>query len=234
MFLKLLLAFFVAGWSLVLQAAGGLAGTWSASAEGESLVVFFDGKGGGHVNNRPVRYQELGSLLMVEDAGQLDTYQFQIQGNRMTVSGGQFAGPVTFVRGSTNAAAGTKPAAKTRSTGVADGELVGKWCKVTNFSANAGGGSQSSACFELRADGTYVYGSESSMSAYGGGMYGATSSSGSDAGRWSTDGRSIKSHSQSGQVSTYSLEKRNHPRNRDPMLCLDGTCYVTYWQKRPW
>ena len=113
-------------------------------------------------------------------------------------------------------------------------ELVGKWCEVKNFSANAGGGSASSSCFELRADCSYVYASERSMSAYAPGMYGGTSSSSNDAGRWSATASSITARSQRGTTTTYRLEKRNHPRNGDPMLCLDGDCYVTYYQKRPW
>ena len=113
-------------------------------------------------------------------------------------------------------------------------QLVGKWCKMSTFSANGGGGSQSSACFEPRGDGSYVYGSERSMSAYGGGAYGATSGSSGDAGRWSATESSITAQSNSGRSSTYRLELRNHPKNRDPMVCLDGECYVTYFKKAPW
>ena len=30
-------------------------------------------------------------------------------------------------------------------------------------------------------------------------------------------------------------EKRNHPKNkRDPMICLNGECYVTFSNKPPW
>jgi len=211
-----------------------LSGTWSGQAAGTPMVVVFDGNGGGLVNGRKMSYQTLGSLLLVEEGGQIASYSFEIAGNRLTVSGGQFPGPVVFSRGT--AAAGAAQAKRTPQnpgTGTR-ADLVGKWCKVTNFSANGGGGSQSSACFELRADGSYIYGSESSMSAQSAGMWGGTSSASSDAGRWSASDRSLTAHSQSGRVQTYPLEKRNHPRNRDPMLCLDGECYVTFWQKPPW
>jgi len=60
-------------------------------------------------------------------------------------------------------------------------------------------------------------------------MWGGTSSSSGDAGRWSESERSITAQSQTGITSTYQLEKRN----RAPILCLDGECYLTYWQKAP-
>ncbi len=40
--------------------------------------------------------------------------------------------------------------------------------------------------------------------------------------------------SATGRVTTYQLEKRNHPKNNDPMLLLDGQSFVTYYQKPPW
>jgi hypothetical protein len=33
---------------------------------------------------------------------------------------------------------------------------------------------------------------------------------------------------------SYVLEKRNHPKNNDPMIVLDGEPYVTYYQKPRW
>jgi hypothetical protein len=101
---------------------------------------------------------------------------------------------------------------------------------VTNFTANVGGSSRS-ACFELRADGTYLYQHAGSSS----GAYGSTASQSSGAGRWRVSGNQLTAQSQRGNVNTYTLEKRNHPKNkRDPMICLDGECYVTFHNKPPW
>lgn len=112
--------------------------------------------------------------------------------------------------------------------------LVGKWCLVTSFSANAGGGSSSSACFILQGNGRYQYQQESSMDAYGGGMWGGVSQENQDSGRWSVKGQKITAYSDSGQVYQYQLMLKNHPKNNDPMICLDDECYVTYYQKSPW
>lgn len=230
--LRLLLALGLAA-SLSAAANPALKGVWSGTASGDAISVVFDGKGGGTANGRRIRYQTQGSMLFVEDAGEVAAYNFAIQGNQLIVVGGAFAQPVTLTRGSANAATPRNAPAAGSSTG-SQAAMVGKWCKVSSFTANAGGGSQSSACFELRGDGSYSYGAESSMSANAPGMWGGTASSSGDAGRWSATERTLTAHSQSGRVSTYQLEKRNHPRNRDPMLCLEGECYVSYWQKAPW
>lgn len=225
-------AILLSAWLLPGAAAAdpALAGTWSGSIDGQPLVVTFDGQGGGQIDGRPMRYQVMGPMLMVEDQGQVAAYNFQVRGNQLQVAGGALPGVLTLSRGTAAAAA----VAPQRGAGGIAADLVGKWCKASSFTANAGGGSQSSACFELRADGSYVYGAERSMSAYGGGMYGGTSGSSGDAGRWTASGSSITAQSQSGRVTTYQLERRNHPKNRDPMLCLDGECYVTYWRRSPW
>ena len=220
----------------VSWASSALTGTWTGNLDGQRLVATFDGKGGGQVDGRPIRYQIKGGILLVEDQGQVAMYQFQVQGNQLVVAGGQLSGMLTLNRGTAADAqqAAAQPRAQVGGGGGSPADLVGKWCKASNFSANSGGGSSSSACFELRADGSYVYGSERSMSAYAPGMYGGTSGSSSDSGRWTATPSGITAHSRSGSVSTYQLERRNHPKNRDPMICLDGTCYVTYWRKAPW
>lgn len=225
---------------MATASAASLQGTWQGELMGEPLTLTLGPNDQGVLDDAPIRYQINGNTLVIDDAGDIIAYQFQQQGNRLTVSGGDLPGPVVLLRGK---AAGNAHAddASPPPPGVAPGgkgglrpELVGKWCQASNFQANAGGGSQSSACFELRADGSYVYGSERSASAYGNGMWGGTASSSGDAGRWTATASTITAHSQNGQITTYQLEKRNHPKNRDPMLCLDGECYVTYWQKAPW
>lgn len=212
-----------------------LTGSWTALVEGRRLHVTFDGKGGGQADGRPIRYQVQGNVILVEDQGEVAMYHFQIQGNQMQVAGGQLPGVVTYSRGDVAPSPQQSAAQQRGGGGGSAGDLVGKWCKASSFTANSGGGSQSSACFELRADGSYVYGSERSASAYGGGMWGGTTGSSGDSGRWTATATTITAHSRSGQVSTYRLEKRNNPKNRrDPMLCLDGECYTSYWQKAPW
>lgn len=219
--------------------AAGLTGTWSGTLEGEPLVLQLGKDGGGSLNGEPILYQQFGEALVIQDSsGEVVSYVIQQKGDVLTVSGGNLDAPLSLMRGKAVIKPKTAKSTPAKPNTGAGPELVGKWCYVSSFSANQGGGSQSSRCFELSADGRYTYQSEGSMSAYSGanssGMWGGTSSSASDSGRWSLTGNRLTAQSDSGNVSTYTLEKRNHPKNRDPMICLDGDCYATYWNKAPW
>jgi hypothetical protein len=113
-------------------------------------------------------------------------------------------------------------------------ELVGKWCYVNVNSTNSGG-SSTEECITLKADGTYEYYSESSRSVNTNTYSGGTNSQNGDRGTWSYDGSRIYYTSTAGAGSgSYGLEKRNHPKNNDPMIVLDGKTFVTYYQKTPW
>lgn len=227
------------GLSLQAQANPALFGTWSGVVDGEPLVVEFGENANGKVNGQPMRWQALGAMLFLEQQGQVQTYQWEVKAGRLSVAGGELSGVVTLTRGTKAADAAkakqAKAAAPARAAGATGQELVGKWCRMSTFTANQGGGSQRSACFELRPDGSYVYQYEGSMSATAPGMWGGSASQSSDAGRWSVNGGRLVAQSRSGKVSSYRLEKRNHPKNRrDPMICLDGECYVTFYNKPPW
>lgn len=113
-------------------------------------------------------------------------------------------------------------------------ELVGKWCYVNVNSTNSGG-SSTEQCITLKADGTYEYYGETSRSVNTNAYAGGTNSQSGDRGTWTYDGtRVYYTSSQGAGAGSYVLEKRNHPKNGDPMIVLDGTTYVTYYQKAPW
>jgi hypothetical protein len=236
---SLLLALVLAaGFGLEARANPALHGTWSAAVDGQPLTVTFDAGGTGKVNGNPMRWQVLGPMLFVQQqGGEVVTYSFEVKGDKLSVAGGDVNGVLALSRGTAAADAAKAVAPAKAGAQVSGGgqELVGKWCKMSTFTANQGGGSSRSTCFELRADGTYVYQHEGSMSATAPGMWGGTASQSNDAGRWSVKGNQLTAQSRSGQVNTYALEKRNHPKNkRDPMICLDGECYVTFYNKPPW
>jgi hypothetical protein len=219
-----------------------LYGTWSAAVDGQPLTVTFEPNGTGSVNGKPMQWQTLLRLLVIQhQGGDTVSYSFDARGDALSVSGGDLPGIVTLSRGTAAADAAAKAAAARPPQAASQGsygngqELVGKWCKGSSFTANSGGGSQRMSCFELRPDGTYTYGSQGSMSASSGGMWGGTSSQSGDSGRWSVSGNRITAQSRSGQTNSYTLEKRNHPKNkRDPMICLDGDCYTTAYNRQPW
>jgi hypothetical protein len=214
-----------------------LNGSWNGNLDGTQVLLTIDGKGGGNVDGVPMRYQVLGNMLFIERKGQVIGYQFELRDGKLLVAGGDLPGLLIMNKGGGQAQKPGQQGAQQNQRPAQGGtaqELVGKWCLVKNFSANAGGGSSSSTCFELRPNGTYAYNSERSMSAYAPGMWGGTSSNNSDAGRWTATGNTITAMSNNGQTTTYQLEKRNHPKTRDAMLCLDGECYVTYFNRPRW
>jgi hypothetical protein len=228
------------------HASPALHGTWSAAeVNGRPLVVQFDAGGNGQINGQPMRWQTLGSMLFIEQNGQVGTYSFDVKDGKFVVSGGDLPGVATLTKGTAAAESGKKQAAarqaKAAKGAPASGqpgapaasggqEIVGKWCNLAQFTANRGGSSRME-CFQLNADGSYSYNYEGSMS----GTTGSTASQSSDSGRWRYDGQQLVAQSRSGKVSTYTLEKRNHPKNkRDPMICLNGTCYVTFYNKPAW
>jgi len=213
-----------------------LHGTWSAaSVNGRPLVVVFEAGGKGTINGAPMQWGTLAKGLFISQNGQTAMYGFEIKDGNLRVSGGDLQGIATLTpgRAAYDAAAKKqeKDSPKTKATGGGNGqELVGKWCNLAQMS-NSSGGSSRMECFELRPDGTYVYNYEGSMSA----ATGSTASQSSDAGRWSYNGAQLTAQSRSGRTNTYNLEKRNHPKNkRDPMICLNGQCYVTYYNKPAW
>jgi hypothetical protein len=217
-----------------------LHGTWSAAVDGQPLTVTFEPNGTGTVNGKPMQWQTLMRLLFIQQqGGDTVSYSFDAKGDRLSVSGGDLNGIVTLSRGTAAAEAAAKSAGTPQGSSQASSgnsqELVGRWCKGSSFTANSGGGSSRTSCIELRPDGTYTYQSEGSMSANAPDMWGGTSSQSGDAGRWTVAGNRITAHSRSGQTTSYTLEKRNHPRNRrDPMICLDGDCYTTSYSRPPW
>jgi len=227
------------------HASPALHGSWSSpQVQGRPLLVEFAADGSGRINGQPMRWQALGPMLFVEQNGQVATYGFSVEGDKLNVSGGDLAQPAVLGKGRAaydaaikqakaapgQAGKGASPAKAGAQPSNGD-ELVGKWCDMHTMTSQSGGGSSRMACFELRPDRTYVYSAESSRSV----AAGSTASQSGDAGRWSYDGSQLVAQSRSGRTNTYTLEKRNHPKNkRDPMICLDGKCYVTFYNKQAW
>ena len=227
-----------------------LHGIWSAAnVQGKPLLVEFAPGGTGKLNGAPMKWSTLGGALFVQQAGQVTNYGFKVQGDKLLVYPSGQLQPMTLSKGSEayDTAMKSQPKQATAVAGAASGkgagsvssggngqELVGKWCDMHTMMNNQGGSSRM-ACFELRPDGTYTYSAESSRSVNTNTMYGGTNSQSADSGRWSYDGARLTAHSRSGKVSNSALEKRNHPKNKhDPMICLDGACYVTFYNKPAW
>lgn len=231
-----LVLFVISGFSLQISAQKvsiekQLQGYWKST---EAIIEF---KPGSRVtiNDAEYDYAVVGSTIIVSnDEGEME-FPFKLSAgvltvwvemrkvvyNRMTdaeiakLKKGSGSGPVAARGGS---AAGGVPQ-----------ELVGKWCYQANVTA-VGGGRQSDICFTLKADGTYEYYGEASNS----NVYGGSNSQSWDYGRWSATATTLTERSNSGKTTTYTLEKRNHPKTGDPMLMVDGDAFVTFYQRPSW
>ncbi|HUQ91127.1 MAG TPA: hypothetical protein VM120_05545 [Bryobacteraceae bacterium] len=192
----------------------GLIGSWR-TPQG---VMQFNADGTGSANGSPFRYQVEGSTVSMNSADGFVKLNFRVDGNAMTLIGP--AGQVNLSRVTESASGGGK----------SQPDLAGKWCYVSNVYATGGGARASNSCFTLNADGRYEYYGETDSYGPNGG---ATSQS-SDRGTWTASENSITARSASGRVTTYTLERKNHPKNNDPMLLLDGKAFVTFYQKAPW
>ncbi len=200
-----------------------LVGRW----QGEESVLQINADGTLLIDQTRYRYTVAGNeITLIGYDGSMQV-PFKLEGDRLTVL---FAGQVVTMQ---RVAAGADPGGRAAGTNVPV-ELSGKWCYFSNFNATSGGGSMTDECFTIYANGRYQYHRESSMSVYASGAYGSQASSQDDSGTWSLQGSTLKVNSRTQGPVSYNLVKRNHPKNNDPMLCIDGRCFVTYGPKPPW
>jgi len=217
--------------------SNGLIGTWSA--QNEEITFTADGKM--IYNGTPLSYTQQAEQIQVQTPNGNIVFQYTLNGNNLTLkSDGLNAMYTRKAGGASQAPTGMQtPAAGNAAEGVIDPSLVGKWAYVGTAN-NISGTFSNEEYVTLKADGTYEYYSETSGTASGTNMYGNQTYSGgmasqsSDRGTWRVKGNTIIANSVKTGIKVYQFEKRNHPKNGDPMIILDGTAYVTYFQKAPW
>lgn len=225
--------------AIVFVLACGVAGLAQGKKESESVlmghwksdeaVVEFRPKNVAILNGQKLEWAANEKIIaLASDEGTM-TIPYVLKGDTLTVWVEERK--VIYKRIDADEARNSSPSvSNTLAPGSVPQDLVGKWCYQANVQSQGGGGRQSDICFILNANGTYQYSGETTSS----NIYGGTSSQSRDSGRWSATANSLTAHSNSGKTTTYSLERRNHPKNGDPMLIVDGDAFVTYYQKRPW
>ena len=191
-----------------------IVGSWR-NAQGYAQ---FNADGTGTIDGENGRYEIRGDqLTMIGAQGRL-TVAYAVRGDQLTLSTARGSMVLDRVKPETGA-------------GSVHLELVGKWCWMSQVYANNGGARQSNRCITLNGNGSYEYaGLTDSYNPYGG----ATMQR-NDTGMWTATETTLTTRSASGRVTTYQLEKRNHPKNvRDPMIVLNGEPFVTFYNKPPW
>lgn len=214
------------------SAAGGIVGIWSGNNE----TIEFTKAGKCVYQGQVFTYQTTNNTVSITTTQGNLVMPYAVNGNQLslTINGQSFYYAKNGATPDPSATAGKTNNQPQGAGGNVAQELVGKWCYVNVNSTNSGG-SSTEQCITLKADGTYEYYSESSRSVNTNAYSGGTNSQSSDRGTWSYDGSRIHYSSTMGAGSgSYLLEKRNHPKNNDPMIVLDGQTYVTFYQKAPW
>ncbi|MBL7870189.1 MAG: hypothetical protein JNM78_01155 [Cyclobacteriaceae bacterium] len=209
-----------------IDSKSSLLGVWSGNGES---IEFKDNHQCVYMGNTFSFEESQGHIILTTHQGKV-MFAYAIQGDQLNLTAnGQ---KVTYTRGVANQAAQPNFLQNKNGGNVAQ-ELVGKWC-WTNVTTTNSGGSTSSRCIVLNANGTYEYASEQSMDTNTNAFYAGTSSQGSDRGTWYVQGDRIFYNSQTNGQGSYQLQKINHPKNHDPMIVLDGEAYVTFYQKPAW
>jgi hypothetical protein len=211
-----------------------LIGKWTT----EGADIEFKPNGKGIYNGNPFTYTVNGNTLTSTDNNGTNTFFFMFLGESLSMNGAGIN--VVLTRGhkgyktetATNSTA-TNTGGNNYAGGGIDQSIVGKWCWI-KASGNMQASSSSSKCINISGNGTYTYSAEGSISGYGGGYYGGSSSQSADSGTWKIVGNKIHVNSRSQGFQILSFEKRNHPKNGDPMIVIDGDTYVTYNQRPSW
>jgi hypothetical protein len=176
----------------------------------------FNADGTGVVDGNPGRYEVRGNQLTLIGKDGRVTLPFEVRADILTLTVNGIG--VTLNRVKEEAGAGSVHA-----------ELAGKWCWISVVNAQQGA-RQSSQCITLEPNGSYSYvGGSDSYNPYGG-----VTTQSADSGTWTATETTLTARSRSGKTTVYTLEKRNHPKNRDPMIVLDGQTFVTFYNKPPW
>lgn len=198
-----------------------LLGRWKSD---EAVVEFRDDTNI-TINGEAYKYRVKGSVLTVSNDEGFLLFPFALEGDTLTV---EFQGrEIVYKRLKGDEKSGAV------SGGVSSGEgviqaFVGKWCYLSSLTGS--NSYMSSRCFTLYANGTYEYSAESSTS----GAYGSTAGQSYDSGRWTATRTTLTAYSQKNGKIVYPIELRNHPKNGDPMIVVDGDAYVTAYKKAPW
>lgn len=181
------------------------------------------------INNDEFVYKVKNSVITVANDDGVLAFPFELDGDTLTV---EVNGREVVYKRMSQGSRGVDAEADAKSpASAASGVIpafVGKWCYLANLSGTSS--YRSDRCFTLYENGTYEYSSETSSS----GAAGSSVGSEYDRGRWSATATTLTAYSQSRGKIVYPIELRNHPKNGDPMIVVDGDAYVTAYKKDPW
>lgn len=121
--------------SIQAQPGSSLVGTWQYNQAGEVQTLTLNRDGTGSLNSEQLQYQVQGNQLAVATQSGTVVYTFVLQGNRLTVTGGDIEGQMVFVKlDSPRTAPSHEPSFSSTSK-----DLLGTWSgegEVIEFRSN--------------------------------------------------------------------------------------------------
>jgi len=126
-----------------LQQQNKIYGLWQNAQFGYQMTLMLNPDGSGEFDGEMIKYTTEGPKLSIVERGQATVYSFSLQGNSLTLSGGDLEKPLTFTRGGVTeqAAVVADPTPKIINDGNANAnELIGAWSgngETIEFKSNA-------------------------------------------------------------------------------------------------
>lgn len=106
-------------------AANTLAGTWVHTVNNQDIVLLFYANGSGEFEGEAITYTTANGKLSLKNGSGIITYGYTLNGNKLTLSGGDLQKPATFTRSASSGSGNTEAAAPAGNT--QNKELLGSW-----------------------------------------------------------------------------------------------------------
>lgn len=129
-------------------------GIWQNSQSGFQMVLMLNPDGSGEFDGEPVKYTIVGNKLSITQSGVATNYSFNLQGNSLTLSGGDLEGSVIFSR---NGAALSQPVAEGQEVQPIQKKQPSASATTTNSKSLIGAWSGNGETIEFRSDGQCTY-----------------------------------------------------------------------------
>ena len=108
---------------------GKIQGVWQNSSFGYQMILMLNADGTGEFDGDAIQYiakEGKFTMTIIADAQTL-VYNYNLQGNSLTISGGDLEGPVTFTRGGSSEQPATPAITQSTTDASADKNLIGLW-----------------------------------------------------------------------------------------------------------
>jgi hypothetical protein len=216
-------------------------GIWQNNDFPITLSLYLNADGTGEFDGESITYKIEGQKFILNSEGIITTYEYKLFDYKLTLSGGDLDLPVSFIKNNTKPSApdvdefdelGDNEVKKSSIIkGIIDKDLVGNWCYINIY--NLGDTSiNKNECINITADGLYAFYSEAFMNMNKKSQEkdktgtNSKASDNLDNGEWRLDGKTLYVLSKSIGFKSFTLEKRQHPKNNSPMLIINGRAYI--------